>query len=484
MLKSILATVFIAAVILSVGTSAEAGFADDWLANSTTSSPSYFEGQKRGYLSAGGFNARWKTSSDYLVSVTPPRIKAGCGGIDAFWGGVSFLNPDYLVQKLEQIVQNAPAVALDLALNVMCEPCKNAMETMENATNKLNQLQLDDCKASKAIVATTAQALGSDKEELNTIVTDFEVSTGVKDFYTSSQKGFKTNGGTPNPDSVKGAVADCSAEIKSIFVTPAETNGKSSILSNIAARLSMPSSYAQLLAGMVGDIGIDFDSTSGFTTHDIPFCEENRKLNVDGLLSDKPYLRDFNDPNGQCSQATDVNANVKLYVDTKLASISSKMQSMTALTSDEENFLNYSSGVGYEALKVGVETDTVDAVQDVIANITAKDITRHMLNDLYTKGEAMLNKAAEIAKKNEDSTSGVPQKCQLKLFQGAFDKVKDMKSRIAVLRRELDSGYQKDLEQMNVLTSYIRDRQDAAKRFEAEVGNRFGMSVMSRGGKI
>ena len=109
MLKSILAPVFIAAVILSVGTSAEAGFADDWLANSTTSSPSYFEGQKRGYLSAGGFNARWKTSSDYLVSVTPPRIKAGCGGIDAFWGGVSFLNPDYLVQKLEQIVQNAPA---------------------------------------------------------------------------------------------------------------------------------------------------------------------------------------------------------------------------------------------------------------------------------------------------------------------------------------------------------------------------------------
>ena len=137
-------------------------------------------------------------------------------------------------------------------------------------------------------------------------------------------------------------------------------------------------------------------------------------------FADKPYLRDFNDPNGKCSQATDVNANVKVYVNTKLASIASKMQSMTSLTSDEENFLNYSSGVGYEALKVGVETDTVDAVQDVIANITAKDITRHMLNDLYTKGEAMLNKAEEIAKKNEDSTSSVPQKCQLRLFQGAF----------------------------------------------------------------
>ncbi len=482
MVKNLLAVLTVVIGFVFLQTGAEAGFADDWLANSTTSSPSYFEGQKRGYLSAGGFSARWKSSSDYLVSVTPPRIKAGCGGIDAFWGGMSFLQPDYLVQKLENIVQNAPAVALDLALNVLCEPCKNAMETMENAVNKLNQLQLDDCKATKAIVAKTAQELGSDKQELNNIITDFEVSTGVKDFYTSSQKAFKSNGGIPNPDSVKGAVADCSAEIQALFVTNAETNGASSILTNIASRLGMPVSYAQLLAGMVGDVGINFDSTSGFTTYDIPFCEQNRVLNVDGLLSDKPYLRDFNDPSGACSQSTDANANIMQYVNTKLSSIASKMKSMTALAPDESAFLDYSSGVSYDALKVGVETDTVDAVQDVIAGITAKDITRHMLNDLYSKGEAMLAKAEEVAKKNEDSTSNVPQRCQLTLFQGAFEKVKDMKLRIARLREELNKGYQKELEEMNTLTAYIRERQDAAKRFEAEVGKRFGYQALSHGG--
>src|SRR3546814_5952804 len=40
---------------------------------------------------------------DYLTSVTLPKVRAGCGGIDMFLGGMSFLDPDYLVQKLESI---------------------------------------------------------------------------------------------------------------------------------------------------------------------------------------------------------------------------------------------------------------------------------------------------------------------------------------------------------------------------------------------
>jgi conjugative transfer pilus assembly protein TraH len=462
-------------VIAGYPPAAYAGFADDWLANSTTTSPSYFEGQKRGYLSAGGFSARWKTSNDYLLSVTPPRIRAGCGGIDAFWGGMSFLDPDYLVEKLERIVENAPAVALDLALNVLCEPCSNAMKWMEDKANMLNQLQLDDCKASKAIVAKSMQAFGSEKGELNDIIADFEVSSNLKKFYKKSQD---DAGGNVSGSSASGAVADCDADIRAIFVTKAETNGRSSILTNIAEKLGMPASYAQLLAGMVGDVGIDKQPTTGFTTYDIPFCEQNRTLNVDGLLSDRPYLRDFNDPTGQCGQATDANGNIMQYVSDKLASIMNKMETKSALMPQEEAFLNYSSGVVYSALKLAVETKTVDVVGDTIGRIVAKDITRHLLNDLYSKGESMLAKTMEIAKKKEETATDKPYRCQLSLFNGAFEKVKDMRQRIASLREELGRGYQKELEQMNALTAFIREHQDAARRFEAEVGRRFGNQVL------
>jgi hypothetical protein len=53
-----------------------------------------------------------------------------------------------------------------------------------------------------------------------------------------------------------------------------------------------------------------------------------------------------------------------------------------------------------------------------------------------------------------------------------------MRQRIASLREELGRGYQKELEQMNALTAFIREHQDAARRFEAEVGRRFGNQVL------
>jgi hypothetical protein len=134
----------------------------------------------------------------------------------------------------------------------------------------------------------------------------------------------------------------------------------------------------------------------------------------------------------------------------------------------------------YNALKLAVASNTLDTVSDSIGHIVAKDITRHMLNDLYSKGEAMLARAIEIAKMKEDSTSDKPHRCQLKLFEGALEKVKDMRQRIAVLRDELNKGYQKELEQMNALTSFIREHEQAAKRFEAEVGKRFGNQALYR----
>ena len=72
-----------------------AAWVDDWLQQKTTTSPNYFSGQQRGYYSGGSFNARWPNSTSYPVTVEMPRIKSGCGGIDVFMGGFSFMNTDY-----------------------------------------------------------------------------------------------------------------------------------------------------------------------------------------------------------------------------------------------------------------------------------------------------------------------------------------------------------------------------------------------------
>ena len=122
--RHILISVVVALLLgLLVGTIARAGFVDDWITQKSETSPGYFEGQKRGYFTGGSFSARWPQTRDYLVSFEPPRLKFGCGGIDAFMGGFSFMNFEYLVQKLQRIIQAAPAAAFDLALKNLCEPC-------------------------------------------------------------------------------------------------------------------------------------------------------------------------------------------------------------------------------------------------------------------------------------------------------------------------------------------------------------------------
>ena len=111
MKKNIVVAV-IAGAMLSVPSAQAAGWVDDWLTQRAGSSPNYFAGQQRGYYSGGSFSGCWHNTTSYPVTVETPRIKSGCGGIDVFMGGMSFLNTNYLVNKLQTILSGASAVAL------------------------------------------------------------------------------------------------------------------------------------------------------------------------------------------------------------------------------------------------------------------------------------------------------------------------------------------------------------------------------------
>jgi len=69
----------------------------------------YIKGQQRGYYSGGSFSARMACQKGLFINRAAPRIKAGCGGLDIFTGGISFMNFDYLVKKTGKDLQAAPA---------------------------------------------------------------------------------------------------------------------------------------------------------------------------------------------------------------------------------------------------------------------------------------------------------------------------------------------------------------------------------------
>ena len=86
----------------------EANFVDDWIGATAGGGPMYYQGQQRGYFTGGSYSARWGSSVDPLVNISLPKVKGGCGGIDLFNGGVSFMDFDYLVKKLQNVWPRPP----------------------------------------------------------------------------------------------------------------------------------------------------------------------------------------------------------------------------------------------------------------------------------------------------------------------------------------------------------------------------------------
>jgi conjugative transfer pilus assembly protein TraH len=126
-------------------------FLDDSI-NATTESPGYYESQTRGLYSLGSGRARFNNMGTFSpFNVEAPNFGMGCGGIDATFGGFSYLNVDYLVEKLKAVSSAAPAFAFQMALGVLCEDCKTTLNWLENISNQINNLNMDSCKASKRI---------------------------------------------------------------------------------------------------------------------------------------------------------------------------------------------------------------------------------------------------------------------------------------------------------------------------------------------
>ena len=122
-----------------------------------------------------------------------PRFKVGCGGIDLFMGGFSFLNVNYLVQKFQKILQAAPAMAFDLALSTLCQQCSNIMKSLEALANELNGLQMNDCHDAKVLSAKLVSPFTDNPKIKAEAQQDFSLETGLTDIYNDIQQAVKSN---------------------------------------------------------------------------------------------------------------------------------------------------------------------------------------------------------------------------------------------------------------------------------------------------
>lgn len=107
-------------------------------------------------VSGGGLEWRIPNKNFQVVSITPPRLSSGCGGIDMYLGAYSFPNKDAFVQALRNFGQAAIGYFFQLALKTMAPEIAATLEVINDLAQRMNALGMNSCAAAKQFVDSVA----------------------------------------------------------------------------------------------------------------------------------------------------------------------------------------------------------------------------------------------------------------------------------------------------------------------------------------
>jgi len=154
-------------LFLSVSPSARASGIDGALTNllsgaaASANGPGYFSSEARGVYLMGGADVRFPTRvSPTLISVNPPYVYAGCGGISAYFGGFSYISGQQIKQLIQEIAQNSVGLVTMLAIKELCPQCADVISEMQAIAQKAANLSINSCAMSKALIQKGAGLFG------------------------------------------------------------------------------------------------------------------------------------------------------------------------------------------------------------------------------------------------------------------------------------------------------------------------------------
>ena len=448
---AVLAVSGYAAAALVPAPASAADWVQDWFDQSAVTSPGSLHTQQRGYYTGGAFQARWRMSNDYPFSVSPPSFKAGCGGIDLFGGGFTFMDPEYLVQKLERAIQAAPAIAFSMAMSEYCKVCQTTMESLEQITDYLNSMQINDCRLAKGIAAIPVNgdtSIFDDTKEK--AMQGYSILTGQTKNSEDVDQKVQSSGGKSPVDTSK-MIAQCPAVFKTVF-------GGGSVVDNVTQLVSL-NSYADLMRGMIGDVQITYDSTyNNYNVSSVEPCPGNDPVTGFDLLTGQ-IQKKAQGNSGACTQAT--SQSVQDQIASRLNSIATKLQvagsGAAALSSDDMKFI---AGAPFpilnmlrDAIKDGHLDETLASVSDVLAAAYAAE----MLDDIHNMARIALLKADEVSRKASTTDSGGdPNQCSAPFLKDAFVQIRAMDSRAVQYRQLAKENWVKYQTALNANLSYAK----------------------------
>src|SRR3989338_8091059 len=156
-MKKVLLSLFLSLLLLSSPLSAtmeanlDKAFRTLGMAHNVTTGGGY-QDQTGGFYTGGSLFARSKVNNADLLSIQLPHYRAGCGGIDIFAGGFSYINAQAFIALIRNIGSNASGYAFNLALATVTPQIKSVIDDLLAKVQKMTNQSINSCEAAATLV--------------------------------------------------------------------------------------------------------------------------------------------------------------------------------------------------------------------------------------------------------------------------------------------------------------------------------------------
>lgn len=156
-----------------------------------TTSPNAYQGQQAGYYTGGSLFARNSVRDVQIAEIDLPSYRSGCGGIDLFTGGFSFINSQNLVSSMKNILNNTAGYAFNLALESATPEIANAMKYMNTLASDVNRMNINSCETAAGLVGSVWPKTHEAQQQ---VCQDIRGSNGLATDYAQARMDCSTGG--------------------------------------------------------------------------------------------------------------------------------------------------------------------------------------------------------------------------------------------------------------------------------------------------
>lgn len=138
-----------------------------------------------------------------LVAFDPPRLNAGCGGVDLYGGSFSFINGQELIAVFRSVASNAAGLAFKAAIKVISPSLDSLITEFQSLLQNINNLAKNSCSLAHLIVdpneRAIADAVDGDGSVGSSLKSMFSDATSALKAYNANATDYLTKQGEVNP---------------------------------------------------------------------------------------------------------------------------------------------------------------------------------------------------------------------------------------------------------------------------------------------